>query len=164
MPCLLLGHAYLWAGSAVWWQEESLPCLAALPRQQSPVPGISWITVTFYQNLQCEMIQFKFNVRVLWRLWQVPPNDFTRQDMEHSHGSWVEGKCCTVTLSNSSQWLRTSHPLPATWYHSISASPGPKYTTLSLPWRLEVLTTCQKQHDLLLQNKRKNEGDTFISS
>lgn len=30
---------------------------------------------------------------------------------------------------------------------------------LSLPWRLEVLIACQKQHGLLLQNKRKEGED-----
>jgi len=59
---------------------------------------------------------------------------------------------------NTAQSLGVTDPLPATWCHSTSASPGPKQTTKT-SLKVLVLIACQKQHGLLLQNKRKDKTD-----
>lgn len=95
LRCLVCSRPYLLVsrlGSAAWWQEESLPHLAALPSQQAQLP-CSWDLLNHSDFLSGPAVGddsvqahgHGADVRVTWRFWQVPPNDFTRRDTEHLH-------------------------------------------------------------------------------
>lgn len=95
LRCPVCSRPYLLVSrpaSAVWWQEESLPHLVALPSQQAQLPcscdllnHSDFLSGPAAGDDSVQAHGYEVDVRAMWRLWQVPPYDFTRQDAEHLH-------------------------------------------------------------------------------